>query len=142
VYVEEFTSDDLLFIASTLFPDIEKSVLKKMIEFNQKLHHEAMVKCSFGRNVSPWEFNLRDIIRWCKLVRASITKNPKQFVDMLYLQRFRTSADRSEATKIYEQIFGEELGLEKSLFYHITPSLIQVISTSLPILFSFTHIPI
>ena len=38
VYIEQLNRDDLLFICASSFPQVERSILNKMIEFNAKLY--------------------------------------------------------------------------------------------------------
>jgi midasin (ATPase involved in ribosome maturation) len=71
VYIDKFESFDLLFITKNLFPQIEESDLKKMIQFNEELYHDTMVLCKYGKKGSPWEFNLRDLLRWCQLMTGN-----------------------------------------------------------------------
>ena len=37
VYIEPLTSGDMLFIASTLYPEFERTMLLKMVAFNEKV---------------------------------------------------------------------------------------------------------
>ncbi len=41
-----------------------------MIAFLQTLHVGANEARSFGGVGGPWEFNLRDLLRWCQLVET------------------------------------------------------------------------
>ena len=36
-----------------------------------QMHEETMVNRAWGRKGAPWEFNLRDINRWCDLLLAN-----------------------------------------------------------------------
>jgi len=38
-----------------------------------QLHHESVTSGTFGRRGGPWEFNLRDIFRWCDLVSQQVS---------------------------------------------------------------------
>lgn len=97
-----------------------------MIQFNSKIFHDTMISFKYGRKGSPWEFNLRDVFRWCELMKAHKNSNPGQFVDLIYLQRMRTFSDREEIKKVYQEIFGETLFINLNPYYHITPTFIQV----------------
>ncbi|CAI5953539.1 unnamed protein product, partial [Closterium sp. NIES-65] len=74
VYVQALESDDFIFIASALFPSVPLSLLHKMVDFNTQLRTHALSRTSsFGMAASGaggplWEFNLRDVLRWCELI--------------------------------------------------------------------------
>ncbi|CAA0814598.1 Unknown protein, partial [Striga hermonthica] len=107
VYIDELADEDYLSICSFQFPSIEKSLLLKLVVFNKRLHQDTMVHHRFGQDGSPWEFNLRDVIRSCQIIQdASGKSNPDCFLSSIYLQRMRTLADRKEILKLYEEIFG------------------------------------
>ncbi|KIK92495.1 hypothetical protein PAXRUDRAFT_571192 [Paxillus rubicundulus Ve08.2h10] len=106
VYVEELTPDDMLIACREQFSDCEDNVLRAMITFNTRLNHEVVHKRSFGREGSPWEFNLRDVIRWGGLLRAStISNHPQHFLRVVYLSRFRNLQDRAHAQAIFNEVF-------------------------------------
>jgi midasin len=68
VRVEELDAEDLLLIAHSAFPDMPEALLARMIAFNMAVH--AATAHEFASNGRPWEFNLRDIFRWCELMRT------------------------------------------------------------------------
>ncbi|GFQ03815.1 midasin [Phtheirospermum japonicum] len=107
VYVDELVDEDYLSICTSQFPSIERSLLSKLVVFNKRLHQETMVHHKFGQDGSPWEFNLRDVIRSCQIIQGASEKSKFDcFLSSIYLQRMRTSADRKEVLKLYEEIFG------------------------------------
>ncbi|KAJ7673557.1 hypothetical protein B0H17DRAFT_1208374 [Mycena rosella] len=106
VYVEELTSSDLLLVCQHLFPAIGPEVLQAMISFNTTLNTEVSVKRSFARAGSPWEFNLRDVLRWATLLESSASPpHPSEFLRSVYLDRFREPDDRRRARLLFDQIF-------------------------------------
>lgn len=106
VHVEELTPDDMLVVCREQFKDCDERVLRAMITFNARLNNEVVYKRAFGREGSPWEFNLRDIIRWGELLRASSTTNhPRHFIRIVYLSRFRNSQDRACAQALFDDVF-------------------------------------
>ncbi|KAF8843352.1 P-loop containing nucleoside triphosphate hydrolase protein [Paxillus ammoniavirescens] len=106
VYVEELTPDDMLIACREQFRECEDNVLRAMITFNTRLNQEVVHRRSFGREGSPWEFNLRDIIRWGELLRAStISNHPRHFLRIVYLSRFRNLQDRAHAQAIFNEVF-------------------------------------
>ena len=68
VYIDEMDRDDLLFIASQMYHQIGTETLSKMIEFNARISREVCIEKQWGLVGSPWEFNLRDLFRWCDIV--------------------------------------------------------------------------
>lgn len=70
VYVDALQENDYLFIARALHPSIPEGLLEKMVRFNGRVYEDTMVAHAYGHSGSPWEFNLRDILRWCELVEG------------------------------------------------------------------------
>jgi midasin len=106
VYLEELTSGDFYTVCSHIFPDIDESTLHAMISFNMELNQQVSVHRSFGQDGSPWEFNLRDIIRWGTLSHSKHRDQPHEYLRSVYLQRFRTPQDRLRACSIFDNTFG------------------------------------
>ena len=44
-----------------------------MVTFVTALHNRINVQHAFGALGGPWEFNLRDLLRWCELVQAALS---------------------------------------------------------------------
>jgi midasin len=106
VYVEELTASDLLLVCQHLFPAIRPEILQAMISFNTTLNEEVSIKRSFARAGSPWEFNLRDVLRWATLLDSSASPpHPSEFLRSVYLDRFREADDRRRARLLFGQIF-------------------------------------
>lgn len=112
VHMEELNSTDLNAIASALYPDVDPVILRKMIDFNSAIHRQTMESRSFGMEGSPWEFNLRDVLRWLSLLRSSSGLDlrrgePVEYVGLLYVQRFRTLSDRTHVAKLFSEAFSQ-----------------------------------
>ncbi|GAA6044164.1 hypothetical protein JCM8097_003730 [Rhodosporidiobolus ruineniae] len=112
VHMEELNSVDLNAIAAALYPDVDSAVLGKMIDFNSTVHRQTMEARAFGMEGSPWEFNLRDVLRWLTLVRSSTGLDARrneaiEYIRLLYLQRFRTAKDREHVAGLFAASFGE-----------------------------------
>ncbi|XP_057977825.1 midasin isoform X2 [Malania oleifera] len=107
VYVDELVEDDYHFICSSIYPLIPRPVLSKLIVFNKRLYEETMLYHKFAQDGSPWEFNLRDVIRSCQLIEGAPEElEVSCFLNIIYLQRMRTDVDRREVLRLYEEIFG------------------------------------
>lgn len=106
VYIDELTSADLILVCQHMFPHMDENVLRAMISFNTHLNDEVTIQKLFGRQGTPWEFNLRDVIRWGHLLASSNhEQTPVAFLRSVYLQRFRTYDDRRRAQEMFDKIF-------------------------------------
>ncbi|KAF9437661.1 AAA ATPase midasin [Entomortierella beljakovae] len=137
VFVEQLSDGDILFICKHLFPQVEDTILRKMILFNYQMYEETMVKLNFGRKGSPWEFNLRDVFRWMELMTLSnhglgFNHDPSEHFDLIYLQRMRTEEDRAATTALFEKIFGQPYSRSKAPYYHVDDKHFQVGHSLLP----------
>jgi midasin len=106
VYVEELHPEDQMVISQHLFPDYPVEWLEGMITFNSRLNEEIVQKKAFAREGGPWEFNLRDLIRWGSLLKINERlAHPSECLRTLYLHRFRTSDDRERVVRIFMESF-------------------------------------
>ena len=107
VYVQELSGEDVLLVCRNLFPDIPEPWVQGMITYITRLQEEVIVEQSFGREGAPWEFNLRDVIRWASQVQQPGLGlvHPAQFVSTLFLQRFRCESDRDAALQLFRGVF-------------------------------------
>ncbi|XP_057850180.2 midasin isoform X2 [Cryptomeria japonica] len=133
VFVDALHEDDFLFISSALYPSIPRTLLTKLIEFNAQVHIDTMVQCKYGQTGSPWEFNLRDVLRSCHLIEGSQV-HPKEdcFLNIVYLQRMRTYEDRQQVLKLYEEVFGASAYIKSFPKIRITPKTLFVGEAALP----------
>lgn len=84
VYVDKLSESDLVHICFQLFPELSRGLLEKMVAFTFKVRMPCMLLTSCHHpflliNVQVdelvrldsnlWEFNLRDVLRWCSLMR-------------------------------------------------------------------------
>ncbi|KAJ3293693.1 AAA ATPase midasin [Borealophlyctis nickersoniae] len=129
VYVEALTEADLLFISRTLHPDVDADLLARMIRFNERMKEETMEKCTFGWKGGPWEFNLRDVMRWVELLKSvgKGTGDPGDYLEMVYSQRMRTPEDADQVRSLYANIFGQvpETSSRRP-FWHISEQMLQI----------------
>ncbi|CAI2169296.1 7876_t:CDS:10, partial [Funneliformis geosporum] len=130
VYIEQLTKTDMLFIAKSLFPQFDESLLEKILDFNNRMYEDTMIKGLFGRNGSPWEFNLRDVFRWLELLSddkgLGFKSTPDQFLDLIYLQRMRTAEDRNRVIDLFNEIFVKSYKQSKNPYFNINSSYIQI----------------
>lgn len=107
VYVDPLTHTDLLFIATQLYPTITDNhhQLATMIAFNERVSREVTREKKWGTRGAPWEFNLRDLFRWCDLVVANRGTSPSDFVHLVYAARFRCASDRAKVFDTFREVF-------------------------------------
>ncbi|OIW33500.1 midasin [Coniochaeta ligniaria NRRL 30616] len=120
VYADVFTEQDLLLIAQARFGNLDAQLIRRMIKFISNLDDEVVSRKSFGSQGSPWEFNLRDTLRWLELLGSSDpllgSAKPDDLLDIVIRQRFRTERDRKEVTKLFESTF--EKSVSGHTLYH------------------------
>ncbi|XP_036622954.1 midasin [Trichosurus vulpecula] len=130
VYVDSLSASDMEFIANTLFPAIEKSIVAKMVAFNNKIDQEVTFEKKWGQKGGPWEFNLRDLFRWCQLILVDQSPgcyDPGQHVYLIYGERMRSREDKEKVLSVFKEVFGPTtapyMGTRQ---FHITPYEVQV----------------
>lgn len=145
VYVEELHPKDQLLISQHLFPDYPTEWLEGMIAFNSRLNEEIVQRKAFAREGAPWEFNLRDLIRWGSLLKLNgRLAHPSQFLHALYLHRFRAPDDREKVA----HLFMESLPIQPTLpapRLSVSPSYIQIgahLSTRKNFIPHYPHYPL
>ena len=113
VYMDMLKTEDLQIISGRLFPSIPADDRDRIISFISQLEHQVVVQKKWGQAGGPWEFNLRDTLRWMGLVHAkngnvlSQNLDLTDFLDMIVCQRFRTAEDRQHAQTLFAAVFGE-----------------------------------
>lgn len=106
VYIEELSPNDLFMVCQHVFPDFDEAAMRAMISFNMLLNDEIGIRRAFARDGSPWEFNLRDVIRWGTLLRTpGLVQHPAESLRSVYLHRFRTVQDRVQARLLFDKVF-------------------------------------
>ncbi|CAL8311820.1 unnamed protein product [Lota lota] len=130
VFVDQLTSGDMEFIGDIIFPNIDKEIISKMVEFSHTLVQEVSVERKWGQRGGPWEFNLRDMFRWCQLMQADQSPgffNPGQHVGLVYADRMRSDADKAQVLSVFRKVFGADFEpYARSREFHITPLNLQV----------------
>jgi midasin len=120
VYADVFSNDDLTLICKRNFPAVKEKTLSDIIAFVSSLEKDVVYRRRFGSQGGPWEFNLRDSLRWLQLLSSSdpllASSAPADFLDIIFRQRFRTTSDRLEVERIYTQVF--EKGVPFRHYFH------------------------
>jgi len=135
VYADAFTPDDLMLICQTSFPHIGMATLQLAIAFIDRLDVDVVQRRRFGTNGGPWEFNLRDISRWLALMSSDNgmlkAGNARDFVRLLFAQRFRSSSDRDSVRELVASVFTESPPAS-DLFSSVSPLTLQLGLALLP----------
>lgn len=123
-----------------------------MISFLARLQAETVARTGFAASGGPWEFNLRDLLRWCELVAADCSgcdaacramadgdghepQYPRDPCDsaaahhghMLFTQRLRTAEDRARVGALLSQTWPGHGGAPAaSPAVHLTPQVLRV----------------
>ena len=137
MYVDPLSKQDLQFITQSVYPEIDPEIISKLVEFNERLGRQVS-SGEWGLKGGPWEFNLRDIFRWCQTIiqdkRPGSHLNPGEHVGLVYADRMRTSLDREKVLQTYEAVFGARYPLPRGRDAHVyvTEGWIQVGGAILP----------
>ena len=70
---DEATDQEIITSASALHASNTFVIhfLPKMVKFTRQLQSDIVDRRLYGNAGSPWEFNLRDIFRWCELIQCN-----------------------------------------------------------------------
>jgi midasin len=128
VFIEQLSPSDLFMICQHIFPDLDEAIVRAMISFNMFLDREVGIQRSFAREGTPWEFNLRDVIRWGTLLRThDLPLHPVQHLRTVYLHRFRTENDRNQACLLFDKVFSTSMApINRNPHASISQSHIQI----------------
>ena len=106
VYADVFRPEDLTLICRKVFPTIDETEVTKLIRFVAELDNQVAARRVFGNLGAPWEFNLRDTLRWLQLLARDFSGSARDFLDTIFLQRFRTEGDRARLRDLFETQYG------------------------------------
>ncbi|ODV78832.1 midasin [Suhomyces tanzawaensis NRRL Y-17324] len=125
VYVDVLKSQDLNMISNHLYPNVGEDAVAKLIQFISQLEEQIVVQKKWGSLGGPWEFNLRDTLRWFEMYSSKfLVEDLNDFFNMIICQRFRCEEDRAKARELFESIFGPQV--QKDVYYSITDKYLQV----------------
>ena len=131
VYVDSLSDSDLREIVAGRYPSLDISLITRLVDFNTRVHHDVVEKHEFGDLGSPWEFNLRDVFRWCELIISNDCFS-HTFARDIYWQRFRKSEDREKLGTIYAEYFSAQIKTPDPPKFSVNEATFQVGDTILP----------
>ncbi|KFD67272.1 hypothetical protein M514_05069, partial [Trichuris suis] len=109
IHLDELQQDD---VTSILQPFLQcekfnEALISRMVSFSMSLNERVNDRRLFGQTGGPWEFNVRDLIRLCQLVRDSDLA-VVDAAEIIYAYRFRTPNDRRQLVEMACEIFGQQ----------------------------------
>jgi midasin len=120
VRVNAFSRDDMVDIMTALCSDFDRKIVESMVDFVSRLQHEVTTVRSFGSRGGPWEFNLRDMLRWAKMMRqANDISHPENHVLSLFILRFRSEADANAARSLFKEVTGVEVPPTRTIDFSV-----------------------
>ena len=111
VYMQTLEATDLISICRQAFSEIDNKTLERMVGFNQLMDRLVNQEKLFGHSGSPFEFNLRDVFRWCQLIVADsdgnvpLLSDPGRFIRLIYADRMRAVQDKEKVFNIFNDSF-------------------------------------
>uniref|UniRef100_A0A1X7TI19 Midasin n=1 Tax=Amphimedon queenslandica TaxID=400682 RepID=A0A1X7TI19_AMPQE len=120
VYLEPMSDSDLVFITCSIYPDMDKETVQRMVRFNNKVHE-------YCGPSSLWEFNLRDILRWSEVINKNqpIHSSPAESMRLLYTYRLRNKEMRNKVEGLYVECFNEE-SIAPGGLLHLSDDVLQI----------------
>ncbi|CAM4775034.1 unnamed protein product [Rotaria magnacalcarata] len=94
IYFSVLEKIDLKIICQQLYEKIPDDIIDRMLNFNEKIQQEF--------NNSQYDFNLRDLLKWCEMFEQNNENKYKAF-DLVYVKRMRTKKDQDLIRQIYQQ---------------------------------------
>ncbi|KAF4587825.1 Midasin [Ophiocordyceps camponoti-floridani] len=133
VYADVFQDEDLKLIAAHNFPGVNAEDAGLIIDFISQLDHKLSVERAFGLHGGPWEFNLRDVLRWLDLLDCNRSREVgvDDFLQIIVGQRFRTQEDRDEVDRLFGQLAGRKPRIH-SLYHDVNSTFSQVGQVTVP----------
>ena len=129
VYADTFRFEDLMIICRQAFPGVPDEDLRRVSNFVNELDTQVVQHRRFGSHGGPWEFNLRDTLRWLQLIisgdRLLGAGGSFEFLDTLFTLRFRNAMDRASIHKIYSSCF-LNTNLHRNYYHNMSQETYQV----------------
>lgn len=109
VFAESLNKEDMIQILAGVFPHLKTEIAQTLASYISALNLFTSGPSAPVTAGGPWEFNLRDLLRWTALIEKQDSvlnaAAPDDFESMLVLGRLRTSEDRSAVSKQISPLF-------------------------------------
>ena len=104
VFIDQLTRDDLLMICENAHKRVPFQTLKLIVDRIVDLDSVTQLTSALFTHGGPWEFNLRDALRWLQLLTSNQVLTSVDdiggFHDVLFKHRFRTAEDVMRVSEI------------------------------------------
>ena len=103
----DYTSDDIKNIC-TFKTSLSPEIIDKVVQVAELLNNAVNKEKLFGARGSPWQFNLRDLMRFSQGVADSGNNLMIfRYLKLVFIERFRLEQDRQGATELIKSIFDD-----------------------------------
>lgn len=124
VYCDPLTALDIKQICQKQFSTISSNIVSQVIEFIFETQRQTLIRSSFALAGGPWEFNLRDVLRWLSLLQGSgEVLHASYYANVIVRQRFRSLSDREHADELLVNAFSADASYRPSFVKHTATSL-------------------
>ncbi|KAF8562123.1 hypothetical protein P879_04155 [Paragonimus westermani] len=120
VYLQPLSTADQSFILHQLYPALTPTAIRLMLRFNETLNQRVNVKHEFATEGGPWEFNLRDLMRWSEMIlKGQSTEgiSPGLYVHFIYVDRMRSIEDKQKVADLWQEVCSESQITELMVYY-------------------------
>lgn len=135
VNAQALSKQDLMVICGELFPRVSNKITERLVDRLGTLNSLIQSNAPLTTRGGPWEFNLRDILRWLQLLAVHngplALASPADFANILFVRRFRTAEDQDRISKVFEETLPYD-GSQISHYHSQTPRALQVGFATLP----------
>uniref|UniRef100_A0AAF5PSU8 Midasin n=2 Tax=Wuchereria bancrofti TaxID=6293 RepID=A0AAF5PSU8_WUCBA len=105
IYVAEMDASDFFEVIRSSFGSVLiDDIIQRMVNVNKSIANLIAEDTEFLRKGSPFEFNLRDLLRWAQLTVENNGDVAYGF-DLLYVWRLRSNADRQKMRSLFYECF-------------------------------------
>jgi len=114
VYMVGLSKADYVLICERLHPSLPESLVHRMVKFSKALEDAVVVSRRWGYQGAPWEFNLRDLLRWCQAMESDAAPQPGKYITLVYASKMRRLQDKENVLALYREIFEPDYMLVQS----------------------------
>ena len=129
VYADLFTATDLLSICNQLYPKISSTKIKTVVQYITEISNLTQKQQTVAVAGGPWEFNLRDILRWLHLLDSRERLMPaghlSDYESFLFLQRFRSHTDYTGIERRVSPLVNNDDKPYRNHFHNVGPLFYQ-----------------
>ncbi|VBB33041.1 unnamed protein product, partial [Acanthocheilonema viteae] len=105
IYISEMDTSDFFEIIKSSFGSVlVDDIVQRMVNVNKSIASLIAEDPQFLRKGSPFEFNLRDLLRWAQLTVENNGDVAFGF-DLLYVWRLRSNVDRQKMRRLFYECF-------------------------------------